>query len=41
MTTHRDDKRVKTHFKGPGQWRSQAAQLEGKEKKSPPEETKK
>lgn len=27
-----DDKEVKTKFKGPGQWRTQAARLEGKDK---------
>lgn len=26
---------VKTHFKGPGQWRSQAAELEDDEQESP------
>lgn len=28
------DKEVKTHFKGPGQWRSQAAELEAAESQS-------
>lgn len=41
MSNDKDDKTVKTKFKGPGQWRSQAARLEGKEEKSPPEEPKK
>jgi hypothetical protein len=36
-----DDKSVKTKFKGPGQWRSQAAKLEGQDKKSPEKEDKK
>lgn len=34
MSKKEDDKKVKTHFKGPGQWRSQAARLEGSDKKS-------
>lgn len=29
------DDDVKTHFKGPGQWRSQAAKLEGDETPEP------
>ena len=33
------DKEVKTKFKGPGQWRSQAAELEAQDEEKDSEET--